>query len=71
MVAARGRGNRRGETRRRARDVDDRPAIFGDSHLSAADLGKRWGLANRVPWLAGGGRTGTVTACRRPRSRAQ
>jgi hypothetical protein len=38
MLAARERGNRRGETGRRARDVDDRPAIFGDGHVSAAIL---------------------------------
>jgi glyceraldehyde 3-phosphate dehydrogenase len=38
MLAASGRGNRRGETGRRARDVDDRPAIFGDGHVSAVIL---------------------------------
>ena len=58
MVAARGRGNRGGETGRRARDVDDRPVIFGDGHVFAADLGKRGGHANRVPRLLAVARPG-------------
>ncbi|HJQ88887.1 MAG TPA: hypothetical protein VJ820_15645 [Propionibacteriaceae bacterium] len=51
MLAARGRGNRRGETGRRARDVDDRPAIFGDSHVSAAILENAGAMPHRVPRL--------------------
>ena len=51
MLAARGRGNRRGETGRRARDVDDRHAIFGDGHVSAAILENAATMPNRVPRL--------------------
>jgi hypothetical protein len=70
MLAARGRGNRRGETGRRARDVDDRPAIFGDGHVSAAILGKRWDHAQPGAPVAGGGRR-TVMACSLARSNSK
>ena len=51
MLAARERGNRRGETGRRARDVDDRSAIFGGSQVSVAILENAATMPNRVPRL--------------------